>query len=268
MHFLREGFVRKMDKKLDKWIENELNQTVKNIQASPQLYFKIKNQVRLQEERNMKKNLFTSKKAKSLVVLGALCVMSLTCYGAMKLTGYESHSSVEFSSFPTVSQVEKKVDFAPKFVEVFSNGFAFENASVGAMAGVDDDFNHVTEEQKMVTFNYKKDGDFIAISNRLSTEEIPEDYTGMESIDVNGVTMYYSSDEYKFFPPDQKPSEEDLELERQGKLYISYGSAEVEEQTIQSLFWKEDGILYEMTALDVDISQEGLVEMAKEVMAQ
>lgn len=268
MHFLREGFVRKMDKKMEQWLESELKKTVKNIEPSPQLYFKIKNQIRLQEEKRMKKGVFTSKKAKSIVVLAALCVMSLTCYGAMKITGYESHSYLEFSSFPTASQVEKKVDFAPKFVEKFTNGFAFESASVGSMSGVDDSFNKVTEEYKQITFGYKKDGQYIGITNRLATEEMPEDYTDMQPIDVDGVTAYYSSAEYKFFPPDEKPSQEDLKLQEEGKLFISYGSAEIQQQTIQSLFWQEDGILYEMTALDVDINQEELAQMAKEIIQQ
>ena len=37
---------------------------------------------------------------------------------------------------------------------------------------------------------------------------------------------------------------------------------------IQSLFWEEDGIVYEMTSLGADVDKEGLIEMAKEVIAQ
>ena len=59
MHFLREGFVRKMDKKMEQWIESELKKTVKNIEPSPQLYFKIKKQIKLQKEKRMKKGVFT-----------------------------------------------------------------------------------------------------------------------------------------------------------------------------------------------------------------
>ncbi len=67
MHFLREGFVRKMDKKIDDFIRQELKQTVKNMEPSQQLFFNIKNQVKLQEENAMKKNLFASKKLKAAV---------------------------------------------------------------------------------------------------------------------------------------------------------------------------------------------------------
>ena len=45
MHFLREGFVRKMDKKIDDFIRQELKQTVKNMEPSQQLFFNIKNRV-------------------------------------------------------------------------------------------------------------------------------------------------------------------------------------------------------------------------------
>ncbi len=46
-------------------------------------------------------------------------------------------------------------------------------------------------------------------------------------------------------------------------MEISYGSSEIEEMNIQSLFWEEDGIVYEMTALGADIDKEGLMQMAK-----
>ncbi len=51
-------------------------------------------------------------------------------------------------------------------------------------------------------------------------------------------------------------------------MEISYGSSEIEEMNIQSLFWEEDGIVYEMTSLGADVDKEGLIEMAKEVIAQ
>ena len=105
--------MRKMDKKIDD--------------------FNIKNQVKLQEENAMKKNLFASKKLKAAVVVGALCVMSFTCYAAMKITGYTSHSYKEWDNLPTAEQVQKKVNFEPKFIESFTNGFEFDSASVGAI---------------------------------------------------------------------------------------------------------------------------------------
>ena len=51
-------------------------------------------------------------------------------------------------------------------------------------------------------------------------------------------------------------------------MEISYGSSEIEEMNIQSLFWEEDGIVYEMTALGADIDKEGLMQMAKEVISK
>lgn len=252
----------------DKWIQTALQETVKQIEPSQQLYYKIKNQVRIQEESNMKKQLFASKKIKSLVIIGVLCAMSLTCYGAMKLTGYTSHSYREFTSFPTASQVEKKVDFTPKFVEKFSNGFVFDSTNVGAISGTDDNFNNVTEEYKLISFGYKKGADDIVVTNREVVEDFGDDFSNMTPISLGDITGYYSSNAYKFFPPDEEPSAEDLQLEKEGKLFISYGSAEIEEKTIQSLFWEEDGIMYEMTALGGNIDQSGLEEMAKEIIAE
>ena len=88
----------------DNFIKRELNHAVKNMEPSQQLFFNIKNQVRLQEEKRMKKNLFTSKKLKAAVVVGALCIMSFTCYAAMKMTGYVSHSYREWNELPTAEE--------------------------------------------------------------------------------------------------------------------------------------------------------------------
>lgn len=261
--------MRKMDKKLDNFIRQELKQTVKNIEPPQQLFFNIKNQIKLQEENTMKKNLFASKKLKAVIVVGALCVMSFTCYAAMKITGYTSHSYREWDSLPTAEQIEKKVDFTPKFIENFSNGFEFDDASVGAISGTDDDFNKVTAEHKMVTFGYKRGEETIAITNREVSDEIGGDYSTFdETVDLDGIEGHYDMQAYKFFPPDVTPSAEDIEAQKAGALELSYGSSEIEEMNIQSLFWEEDGIVYEMTALGADVDKDDLIQMAKEVIEQ
>lgn len=254
----------------DNFIKRELNHAVKNMEPSQQLFFNIKNQVRLQEEKRMKKNLFASKKLKAAVVVGALCVMSFTCYAAMKMTGYSSHSYREWNDLPTAEEVQKKVDFTPKFVEKFSNGFEFKDASVGAISGVDDDFNKVTEEHKMVTFDYQRGEEIIAITNREVSDEIGGDYSTFdETVDLgNDIEGHYNMQAYKFFPPDVTPSDEDLEAQKAGELEISYGSSEIEEMNIQSFFWEEDGIVYEMTSLGANIDKDGLIQMAKEIIAK
>lgn len=217
----------------------------------------------------MKKNLFASKKLKAAVIVGALCIMSFTCYAAMKVTGYTSHSYREWNTLPTAEEVQKKVDFTPKFIEEFSNGFVFDDASVGAISGTDSEFNKVTAEHKMVTFGYKRGEENISITNREVTDEIGDDYSDFdETVDLDGIEGHYNKQAYKFFPPDVTPSDEDIEAQKAGALEISYGSSEIEEMNIQSLFWEEDGIVYEMTALGADIDKEGLMQMAKEVISK
>lgn len=217
----------------------------------------------------MKKNLFASKKLKAAVVVGALCVMSFTCYAAMQISGYTSHSYREWDKLPTAEEVQKKVDFIPKFIEEFSNGFVFNDASVGAISGTDSEFNKVTAEHKMVTFGYKRGEENIAITNREVSAEIGDDYSSFdETVDLDGIEGYYNMQAYKFFPPDVTPSDEDIEAQKSGALEISYGSSEIEEMNIQSLFWEEDGIVYEMTAMGADVNKEDLMQMAKEVIAK
>ena len=121
----------------------------------------------------------------------------------------------------------------------------------------------------MVTFGYKRGEENIAITNREVSDEIGGDYSSFdETVDLDGIEGHYDMQAYKFFPPDVTPSDEDLEAQKAGALEISYGSSEIEEMNIQSLFWEEDGIVYEMTALGADIDKEGLMQMAKEVISK
>ena len=58
------------------------------------------------------------------------------------------------------------------------------------------------------------------------------------------------------------------EAQKAGALEISYGSSEIEEMNMQFIFWEEDGIVYEMTSLGANIDKDGLIQMAKEVIAK
>ena len=120
-----------------------------------------------------------------------------------------------------------------------------------------------------MTFGYKRGEENISITNREVTDEIGDDYSDFdETVDLDGIEGHYNKQAYKFFPPDVTPSDEDIEAQKAGALEISYGSSEIEEMNIQSLFWEEDGIVYEMTALGADIDKEGLMQMAKEVISK
>lgn len=68
-----------------------------------------------------------------------------------------------------------------------------------------------------------------------------------------------------FLPPDSAPSEEDLKLQEDGKLEISYGSNGKERRIYRSASWSENGLDYELASVD-GLSCEEMAGMAKEII--
>ncbi|MBR5467628.1 MAG: hypothetical protein IKU80_00195, partial [Firmicutes bacterium] len=86
------------------------------------------------------------------------------------------------------------------------------------------------------------------------------------SEEYNDITLKYSSNDYLFLPPDATPSEEDLALQEAGELFISYGTAEEERKVIENVTWVENDIYYTLMISDGNLGEDGLMEMAKEII--
>lgn len=195
---------------------------------------------------------------KKLVVIGVLCLASVSCYAAIKLGGSVSHSQVEFYSINDIEKYEQKVGFSPKYVEAFDNGFKFKDGSTGDTQGVDNEFNPTGKKYKTMNLTYEnEEGKWVAITIDSGNPWVD---SGEEFVEG------YSNQVYKFVPPNYILTEEDKIAEENGSLVISYGSDSVQINNMESYMWIDDGLYYSMVAQDCDLGEEEMAKMVKQMM--
>lgn len=255
-------------KPIDKELQQMFQMASNYVEPPKDLFDNIQRGIKLKEEQTMK-NVFRTKHAKGFVIAAAVCVVSISCYAASKIKSYESHSYTKWETLPTVSEVKKESGFAPKFVDKFANGYTFQSAAPGeAQANGEND--EVIGTYKQVSFQYQKADspkDVYVSINVHEKQSYSEPMTG-EEVQLDGMKGYYDESNYRFYPPDVEPTEEDRKLEAEGKLYISYGSSEIESTTFQSIQWEADGLEYIMMASNANMDKAELISMVNELMAK
>lgn len=170
----------------------------------------------------------------------------------------------DYKEVPTQQQLSEELGYTPNIPAEFSNGYTFESAVVGDQEG-QDEYGNAVDKHKFINIKYTKDNaDVSMYAEKWNTNPLAGDTPVTET--YNGVDLYYTADMYKFVPADYELTEQDKADEASGKYIFSYGSAEVEIQSSQSVAWEKDGISYDLLAMDSDLTQADLMAMAKEVL--
>lgn len=252
-----------MNNRIDNEIKKALDIKVQDIKASDDLLTSIKHQ--LQEERkieNMKKLKFTPK----TILVSALLTVALAT-GVIASSGLGgviiSHSDLReaINHYPTSSEVEKLVNYSPKFVENLQ-GYKFESAQPSESSDLDEAGNKMNS-QKEISFSYETDKGLLSLN---TSPVIRENDSNGEPISYKDITLYYSSYTYKAVPPDYVVTEEEKKLEESGKLMIGYGSDKVSEEQTQNIIWVDGGITYDLLDMGAEIDKNDLIKMAKQVI--
>ncbi len=215
---------------------------------------------RIKEEKPMKHSKWSVKKV--TLIAAAMCILgSAAVMAAGKFSGTVSHSSVneEFTSYGEIARVKKEygIPFEIKGPETFENGFTFQSGRPVHVAGVDEQGNETGLPVEM-DLVYQKAG--MADVSLRQGKARPGDEGS-----ANG-GYHFQQDHYKFVPPSYELTEADKAAEAAGELYISYGSAQVEEMIVSTVMWSADGISYNLMSFDTTLTQNEMIEMAKEVM--
>lgn len=217
------------------------------------------------EAGNMKK--LSAKKLVIGVAIGCLLVSggALAAGHAVNLV---SHSSVTdmSRSYSDMDAQMQKLGYKADTVEKFTNGYQFESVLVRDTQGQDQDGNTVYT-YKTMGIRYTASGEpsvSLDICKPVETQAIAQ---GAKETRVCGdVTLYYSSDTYKFVPPDYELTAEDKANQERDDYYISYGSSEVEIQLNSNVVWEKDGILYVLMGFDLNLDADDMFDMAEEIM--
>lgn len=205
-------------------------------------------------------------KKRIMIALVAAMVLGTTVFAAGKIFSITSHGSniPTYTTMPTEEKIQNDLGFNPKLVNEFSNGYTFKNAYTKTDEGLDIKGNSVAKS-KSLDFDYEKDNNKVSLSmQNVILGKALEDKTAVDN--YNNIEIYYNSYTNKFVPEDYKMTEQDKQDEKSGKYVFSYGSDKEEISEVQYLEWKQDGIYYSFLAMDCDISQDELVEMAHEII--
>lgn len=206
-------------------------------------------------------------KSKKMVLAAAvLAVLGTgTAMGAGKIAYLSSGHSVNQVDYQTAAEVRKseKLDGEIKVVEKFSDETVFQKAYSMDVSAWDENGVELGSYPEISV--YYSDGLVLSISDPMEgLSEGPEAVILSETYEE--IPVEVKSIDYLFLPPDAEVSPEDAALEAEGKLMISYGSAEEQRTTYMGAVWEEDGLKYHLFTMDGDEDAEELFSKAKEII--
>lgn len=248
------------DRHLKERMELELNQVKMTEETDKRILNRIHQQIN-EESKIMR---FTKKNM--LVALAAAIAVTgtITAIAAGKIVALSGGSSPD-DAFHTAAelevQAEKKLGGDIYIAEALSDGKTFNEGYVNTITGTDETGNTVlTYPEVYVSYG---EGSSVSLSAHRVSDSIPEDSKPvLAEENYKEITIRANEDQYLFLPPDVQPSEEDLKLQQEGRLEISYGSSEVERQAFRHVSWTKDGVMYRLFTFG-DTSLEKLMGMAK-----
>lgn len=226
------------------------------------------------ETSNMKK--FTLKKsliiaAAAVLVIGTAAVATP---GTTRVISGHSWRFPTYKEIPAEEKLQKDIGITPKIPEELSNGYKFENATK-VNNSIDDiidgkrietvvDDNGEEMKFNSLSINYT-DG-----NNKITLDADPVAYDietkAPEAEHYNGVSISYNAFSNKFVPGDYQQTEQDIKDEAEGKYVFSYGTDDIEIHEVQGVTWTQDGIKYHINAMDSPLSEQELIDIAKELI--
>lgn len=227
----------------------------------------MQNLQQIHQKLNQRRSIRMTGKGKKIILavaaLAALC--ATTAIAAGKITGYYSSVSNQASDYATAQDIEKSKELlgkVPKVPAEFSNGLQYKNGVNVLTEGRDASGQTVTSETEvMVTY-----GEDITLDIRKGSPMDQYLNAPVETAEIDGIAVAVYQDNYLFLPPDAEPSAEDLLLEEQGKLFISYGTATEQQETFRYVVWEEDGLGYMLNTFSDSYGPAELIQMSREII--
>ena len=196
-----------------------------------------------------------------------ITLLGVTVWAAnIILGGRGGHSSSipSYYSVPSRETLLNDTGIAPSILQRFSAGYVFDSGYIIYNEDFDTEGNSV-QEYKGLMFNYTNDGAEISLYIDASIAGVQvKEPTAAER--YQGSELLYYSYINKLVPPDYQPTDADKKAEQDGSVILSYGSEKIEMNTVQGVAWEYQGLNYELLAINVDISADGLFQMAKELI--
>lgn len=213
---------------------------------------------RLQRKENV-----PMKKKTVLVAIAAVCILTVGAVAAGSSAVWYSSSSSrpDYTTPPTVSQMEQTAGFSGIVPEGFSNGYVFDNGS-----NVSNVLEQDGSREKFESFTMR----YVCGENSLDLTLEPPVSTEVEGQPVlthNGVDLYAHAFINRTVPDDYQMTREDLELEQAGEVYFNCdGEDHTVDHQVRSVSWTEDGVSYNLMQIDGPLTLEELETMTCEII--
>lgn len=248
----------------DKQFNQLLKQTLAPVEPRAELNQNLKQKM---EDRRMKH--FSVKKVLGMAAVCCLLVGTVSVASTGIVTSIVSHStSGEYKSFSELEEAEKKAGFSMHAVEQFSNGYSFSNMDVSEMSNQDENGNSLNR-YKGIQITYTKQGEdslFLSGEEAKNLPETEEHRTPDTVRVIQGITVSYYVDTYKWVPAGYQLTPEDEANQQKDNYYISFGADEVSENQISTIRWQQDGIYYDFMNVANATDAETMFEMAEELI--
>lgn len=209
-----------------------------------------------------------NKLAVTLTAIAFITVLgTVTAVAAGKITNLVSSSSTDddiHSIEELRTQSSDQMKASPKIIETFSNGLKFQLGYIAQVNGMDENKNLVLVYPE-TSANYGDNGQ-VTLAMHVHQEALTEESNPASNQEsYQGITLETIEQQYLMLPGDAVASDEDLKLQEEGKLAISYGSTKEERKELKTISWSQNGIDYMLFTFE-DVKLDILNSMAKEVI--
>lgn len=224
-----------------------------------------------QEETTMKT--FWNLKRVGALALAAVLVLSISAAAASSL-GFIRSDWRETRTLDGPAAVVETLESGElegitsdaKFLETYSNGFTFAQATLdGVEARADEDptvYNYQT-----VNAWYERNGATVYVDISPVLPGISDGFNGT-AVEYGDLTLYTLEQNYKIVPENYEPTREELDAQAAGTLVLSYADGLDTPQTVTQRYvsWLQDGMRYSVNAMDSMTELNELVAMAQELI--
>ena len=206
--------------------------------------------------------------AKAVAFIAAIIMLlGISVFAAAVISGgISGHSSniPTYYSVPARQKLERDIGIQFNVIDAFSNGYHFKSGHIVHNELHDMDGN-VTEKFKGLECKYQSDSNMISFY-----AEAPNAYSETDILETSetykDADLKYVSYLNKIVPGNYELSEQDKKDKESGKYVFSFGSQDIELLEVQEIQWEYNGIAYSLCAIDVSITKDELIQMAKEAI--
>lgn len=258
---------------IDLKIKRSLVKISEDVQPSDDMFEKIKSQIEFEQSRK-EKVVYMKKNRKLLKIASVACALMITSVGVYaggKAVGYFGSSSniYNYRDVPTIEQMEKETGIKKAFLDEFVNGYKFDGAVVEDLNTTDAKGNTL-DKTKAMNLVYKKNGEadiFLDAHKKMPSEKELSEMENCREVELKGTKLFVSTTNMRFVPPEYEPTEEEKQLEKDGKITISYGTEKVENKIGVTVVWEKDGVRYSISSLsEKGMPEQTLIDMAGEII--